>query len=73
MTLAACAASVFTFATAQAPAFLSQLSDTMLLSQTGHCYFSLSTVPSSIRAGNTKGGSITVPLKSCLTGLESAV
>jgi hypothetical protein len=25
------------------------------------------------RAGNTKGGSITVPLNSCLTGLESAV
>jgi hypothetical protein len=24
-------------------------------------------------AGNTKGGSITVPLASCLTGLESAV
>ncbi len=23
--------------------------------------------------GNTKGGSITVPLTSCLTGLESAV
>ncbi len=26
----------------------------------------------SIKAGNTKGGSITVPLTSCLTGLESA-
>jgi hypothetical protein len=25
------------------------------------------------RTGNTKGGSITVPLTSCLTGLESAV
>ncbi len=25
------------------------------------------------KAGNTKGGSITVPLTSCLTGLESAV
>jgi hypothetical protein len=25
------------------------------------------------QAGNTKGGSITVPLTSCLTGLESAV
>jgi hypothetical protein len=25
------------------------------------------------RAGNTKGGSITVPLTSCLTGLEYAV
>jgi hypothetical protein len=25
------------------------------------------------RPGNTKGGSITVPLTSCLTGLESAV
>jgi hypothetical protein len=24
-------------------------------------------------AGNTKGGSITVPMTSCLTGLESAV
>jgi len=24
------------------------------------------------QAGNTKGGSITVPLTSCLTGLESA-
>ncbi len=24
-------------------------------------------------AGNTKGGSITVPLTSCLTGLESTV
>ncbi len=26
-----------------------------------------------VRAGNTKGGSITVPLTSCLTGLELAV
>ncbi len=26
-----------------------------------------------VTAGNTKGGSITVPLASCLTGLESAV
>jgi hypothetical protein len=26
-----------------------------------------------VTAGNTKGGSITVPLTSCLTGLESAV
>jgi hypothetical protein len=26
-----------------------------------------------IGAGNTKGGSITVPLTSCLTGLEPAV
>jgi len=26
-----------------------------------------------VMAGNTKGGSITVPLTSCLTGLESAV
>ncbi len=26
-----------------------------------------------LRSGNTKGGSITVPLTSCLTGLESAV
>jgi hypothetical protein len=26
-----------------------------------------------IKAGNTKGGSITVPLTFCLTGLESAV
>jgi hypothetical protein len=26
-----------------------------------------------IQAGNTKGGSIIVPLTSCLTGLESAV
>jgi hypothetical protein len=26
-----------------------------------------------IQAGNTKGGSITVLLTSCLTGLESAV
>jgi hypothetical protein len=25
------------------------------------------------KAGNSKGGSITVPLTSCLTGLESAV
>ncbi len=25
-----------------------------------------------VRPGNTKGGSITVPLTSCLTGLESA-
>jgi hypothetical protein len=25
-----------------------------------------------VEAGNTKGGSITVPLTSCLTGLESA-
>jgi hypothetical protein len=28
---------------------------------------------SSPESGNTKGGSITVPLTSCLTGLESAV
>ncbi len=27
----------------------------------------------SFQPGNTKGGSITVPLISCLTGLESAV
>jgi hypothetical protein len=27
----------------------------------------------SVPAGNTKGGSITVPLTSCLTGLESAL
>jgi hypothetical protein len=26
-----------------------------------------------VRPGNTKGGSITLPLTSCLTGLESAV
>jgi hypothetical protein len=26
-----------------------------------------------VASGNTKGGSITVPLTSCLTGLESAV
>ncbi len=26
-----------------------------------------------VEAGNTKGGSITVPLTSCFTGLESAV
>jgi len=26
-----------------------------------------------LKPGNTKGGSITVPLTSCLTGLESAV
>ncbi len=26
-----------------------------------------------VRPGNTKGGSITVPLTSCLTGLEPAV
>ncbi len=29
--------------------------------------------PIVVSAGNTKGGSITVPLTSCLTGLESAV
>jgi hypothetical protein len=28
---------------------------------------------SAIKPGNTDGGSITVPLASCLTGLESAV
>ncbi len=28
---------------------------------------------SKVSSGNTKGGSITVPLTSCLTGLESAV
>jgi hypothetical protein len=27
----------------------------------------------SLQAGNTIGGSITVPITSCLTGLESAV
>ncbi len=27
----------------------------------------------SVHAGNTKGGRITVPLTSCLTGMESAV
>ncbi len=26
-----------------------------------------------VQSGNTKGGSITVPLTSCLTGLESVV
>jgi hypothetical protein len=26
-----------------------------------------------VYAGNTKGGSMTLPLTSCLTGLESAV
>jgi hypothetical protein len=30
-------------------------------------------VTSKTNIGNTKGGSITVPLTSCLTGLESAV
>jgi len=29
--------------------------------------------PLRVAPGNTKGGSITVPLISCLTGLESAV
>jgi MFS superfamily sulfate permease-like transporter len=29
--------------------------------------------PKKVKARNTKGGSITVPLASCLTGLESAV
>ncbi len=32
-----------------------------------------STFASLSSTGNTKGGSITVPLTSCLTGLESAV
>jgi hypothetical protein len=31
---------------------------------------SLFNLASYIQAGNTKGGSITVPLTSCLTGLE---
>ncbi len=31
------------------------------------------TVELKVGAGNTKGGSITVPLTSCLTGLELAV
>ncbi len=35
-------------------------------------YF-LSGVGKIVEPGNTKGGSITVPLTSCLTGLESAV
>ncbi len=30
-------------------------------------------LPTNIRPGNTKGGSITVLLTSCLTGLKSAV
>ncbi len=30
-------------------------------------------VPLRVEPGNTKGGSISVPLTSCLTGLESAV
>ncbi len=29
--------------------------------------------PGMVRPGNTKGGSITVPLTSCLTGFESVV
>jgi hypothetical protein len=33
------------------------------------CFFFLAAV----KPGNTKGGSITVQLTSCLTGLESAV
>jgi hypothetical protein len=31
------------------------------------CFFAFSLI---IEAGNTKGGSITVPLTSCLTGLD---
>jgi hypothetical protein len=36
-------------------------------------FFSNSFSFSILQPGNTKGGSITVPLTSCLTGLESAV
>ncbi len=32
-----------------------------------------SSVSTMLKPGNTKGGSITVPLTSCLTGLELAV
>jgi hypothetical protein len=35
--------------------------------------FLVETLATMAAAGNTKGGSITVPLTSCLTGLESAV
>ncbi len=37
------------------------------------CSSRISMISSSLTPGNTKGGSITVPLTSCLTGLESAV
>jgi hypothetical protein len=37
------------------------------------CTILLAIFLGTISAGNTKGGSITVPLTSCLTGLESAV
>jgi uncharacterized membrane-anchored protein len=33
----------------------------------------IKTITENLWAGNTKGGSITVTLTSCLTGLESAV
>jgi hypothetical protein len=39
----------------------------------GHDRNSFQNCFSKYRAGNTKGGSITVPLTSCLTGLDSSV
>jgi hypothetical protein len=36
-------------------------------------FFEIKKVVKSAKAGNTKGGGITVPLTSCLTGLESSV
>ena len=35
--------------------------------------YSIPWLKAQLEPGNTKGGSITVPLTSCLTGLESAV
>jgi hypothetical protein len=38
-----------------------------------HDQFKVKMAAAMVQPGNTKGGSITVPLTSCLTGLESAV
>ncbi len=38
-----------------------------------HHMFIVQAISAIALPGNTKGGSITVPLTSCLTGLESAV
>jgi hypothetical protein len=44
-----------------------------VLSHLGHLLFNGNLAHARGRAENTKGGSITVPSSSCLTGLESAV
>ncbi len=42
----------------------------MYISKVFHIKINLTRLMSAVIAGNTKGGSITVPLTSCLTGLD---